>query len=127
MASFYDIVDVSPQRDGNPLYVAAAELIEWIHYRILVAELTGIVAVLIEHGLLEITIGGDLKVMVLPYLGDDEVVKLSVLRHDEPVVNGELDARGYVSGCRNVNVAIHCDDLLAELRFLRDLFARENS
>jgi hypothetical protein len=94
------------------------------------AGLEGVVSTIADQGNLKITIGApsqEISVVVMPYLGDDGVLSLSVLRHDEPVHNGELDAHGYVSGRKDVHVPIDFDKLLAELRFLLDLVAQENS
>jgi hypothetical protein len=131
MDSFFpDIVDVSPQRDGNPLDAMANELLTGALGAIGDAGLEGVVATIADQGNLKITIGDpsqEISVVVMPYLGDDSVLSLSVLRHDEPVHNGELDARGYVSGRKDVNVPIDFGELLAELRFLCELFTQENS
>jgi hypothetical protein len=75
----------------------------------------------------EIRVGDDHKVELGTYPGEEDVLQLSVFEHDEPVQNNALDARGYVSGRKDVHVPIDFAELLEELRFLRDLFTQENS
>ena len=51
--------------------------------------------------------------------------RLSVYQNNAPVQSDELEALGYYSNCKDVNVAQNFDGLLRELRSLQDMFGHK--
>jgi hypothetical protein len=80
---------------------------------------------------LVINMGSSHKVVIKPHPVDNESIRLYVLglstsRHKGSVHVDGIDVRGYISGCKDVNVALTCDALLDELHFLRDILTQGN-
>jgi hypothetical protein len=76
---------------------------------------------------LRIKIGSahEVVVSVKEYPAKKDWFLLTVYRNSSPVQSDELEALGYYSGCKDVNVAQNFDGLLHELRSLQDMFGHK--